>query len=239
MPATRSEALTSPKVVVIVGTGRWARTGPPAARKLTLRDGTCILVRPILPVDKDRLREGFARLSQASRYRRFMTSMEALSDRQLRYFTEIDYSDHMAWVAIDPDHLAHPGLGVARYIRLAEDPTTAEAAVTVLDEQQGRGIGTILLEVLAESARGHGIRRFRGYVLAENTPMIDILAGLGATVALEGALLRVDVPIPESPEGLPDTPTGRVFKSLAKQELPLFQLRYPGMPDHAEGAPRT
>src|SRR6266536_88238 len=125
-----------------MGTGRRARTGLPAARKLTLRDGTRILVRPILPVDKDRLREGFARLSQASRYRRFMTSMEALSDRQLRYFTEIDYSDHMAWVAMDPDHPAHPGLGVARYIRLAEDPTTAEAAVTVLDEQQGRGMGT-------------------------------------------------------------------------------------------------
>ncbi len=46
-----------------------------------------------------------------------------------------------------------PGLGVARYISLADNPTTAEAAVTVVDEQQGRGIGTILLELLATSAR--------------------------------------------------------------------------------------
>jgi GNAT superfamily N-acetyltransferase len=222
-----------PGLVVIVETRGRAPAGLPAARKLILRDGGRILVRPILPVDKDRLREGFARLSRASRYRRFMTPMDTLSDRQLRYFTEIDYDDHMAWVATDLDHPAHPGLGVARYIRLTEDPTTAEAAVTVLDEQQGRGIGTILLDVLAESARAHGIRRFRGYVLAENAPMMEILEGLGATVERDGALLRVDVPIPASRRGLPDTPTGRVFKSLAKHELPRFRLRYPGMPDHA------
>jgi GNAT superfamily N-acetyltransferase len=224
-------------VVLIVGTGGQAHAELPAARKLTLRDGTRILVRPILPQDKDRLREGFALLSQASRYRRFMTSLGALSDEQLRYLTEIDYADHMAWVALDPAQPAHPGLGIARYIRLAEDPTAAEAAVTVLDEQQGKGIGTILLTVLAESARAHGIQRFRGYVLAENTPMVAILQDLGATVAQEGSLLRVDVPIPASAEELPDTPTGRVFKSLAKRALPPFQLRYPGTPARAQGTP--
>jgi len=194
-------------------------------------------VRPILPGDKDRLREGLARLSPSSRYRRFMTTQDALSDKQLRHLTEIDYRDHMAWVALDPAQPRQPGLGVARYIRLAEEPTTAEAAVTVLDEHQGRGIGTILLEALAGSARAHGIHRFRGYVLAENIPMVEILQGLGATVAHEGSLLRVDVPIPPSPEELPDTPTGRVFKSLARRELPPFGLRYVAVPPPADDAP--
>lgn len=202
----------------------------PAAGELTLRDGTRILVRPILPDDKERLREGFARLSAQSRYRRFMTPLEHLGDEQLRYLTEVDHADHMAWVALDPSQPGQPGVGVSRYVRLPEDPTAAEAAVTVLDDYQGRGIGTILLRLLAESAAAHGIRSFLGYVLADNDPMVAILHDLGATVAHEGPLLRVDVPIPASPDELPDTPTGRVFKSVAMGQLPDFSLRYPGAP---------
>jgi GNAT superfamily N-acetyltransferase len=200
-------------------------------KEFVLRDGTRILVRPVLPEDRERLREGFARLSARSRYRRFLTSLEHLSDQQVRDLTEIDYDDRMAWVAVDPSRPSQPGLGVARYVRIAEEPAVAEAAVTVLDEYQGRGIGTILLRVLAESAREHGIRSFRGYVLAENAPMMDILHDLGATAAPEGPLLRVDVPIPATAGELPDTPTGRVFKSVARGELPPFRLRDPGTPE--------
>jgi GNAT superfamily N-acetyltransferase len=204
-------------------------------KEFVLRDGTRILVRPIVPEDRERLREGFARLSARSRYRRFLTSLEHLSDQQVRDLTEIDYDDHMAWVAVDPSRPSLPGLGVARYVRLAEEPAVAEAAVTVLDEYQGRGIGTILLRMLAGSAREHGIRSFRGYVLAENAPMMDILHDLGVTAVQEGPLLRVDVPIPATADELPDTPTGKVFKSVAKGELPPFRLRDPGAPEVADG----
>lgn len=216
-----------------MGSAGPAPVEPPPERRVTLRDGTRIVVRPILPQDKDRLREGLARLSPESRYRRFMTTLDTLSDQQLRHLTEIDYRDHMAWVALDPAQPDQPGLGVARYIRLAQDPATAEAAVTVLDEHQGRGIGTVLLEVLAESARAHGIHRFRAYVLAENAPMMEMLRDLGATVARDGSLLCVDVPIPASAEELPDTPGGLVFKSLARGELPELGLRYPLSPPGA------
>jgi hypothetical protein len=92
----------------------------PPAREIALRDGTPILVRPIVP--KDRLRAGFARLSQESRYRRFMTPLDSLSDQQLRYLTEIDYANHMAWGALDPTQPDQPGVGVARYIRLPRRP---------------------------------------------------------------------------------------------------------------------
>ena len=157
--------------------------------------------------------------------------MEHLSDEQVRYLTEIDYVNHMAWGALDLARPTHPGIAVARYVRLAEDPTIAEPAVTVLDEYQGKGIGTILLVVLARSARAHGIESFRAHVLAYNTPMVDILRGLGATVAHEGSLLRVDVPIPSRPEELPDTPTGQVFRAAAKRQLSPFRLRLPGVPE--------
>lgn len=200
------------------------------ASEFALRDGTHILVRPILPQDKQRLRQGFARLSARSRYRRFLTARDHLSDQQVRYLTEVDYADHMAWVALDPAQPGQPGVGVARYIRLPQEPAVAEAAVTVLDDYQGRGIGTILLRLLAESALKQGIGSFRGYVLAENAPVMELLRGLGATATPERPLLRVDVPIPPSPDQLPDTPAGRLFRSVAKRQLPGFRLRYPGTP---------
>ena len=196
-----------------------------------MRDGSRVLVRPIHPEDQQALREGFQQLSARSRYRRFLSSLGQLSDQQARYLTEVNYEDHMAWVAVDLSPPDRPGVGVARYIRLPEDPTAAEAAVTVLDGYQGRGIGTILLRMLAESAGAHGIRSFRGYVLAENAPMVEILHGLGARVTQEGPLLRVEVPIPATPDQLPDTPTGKVFKSVARDELPPFRLRSPGASD--------
>jgi hypothetical protein len=70
---------------------------------LKLRDDTPIVVRPILPEDKWRLQDGMSRMSEASRFRRFMSSMERLTTSQLAYFTEIDYHDHFAYVALVDD----------------------------------------------------------------------------------------------------------------------------------------
>jgi RimJ/RimL family protein N-acetyltransferase len=186
-------------------------------------------VRPILPEDKERLVEAFARLSDESRYQRFGTSVQHLSDQQLRYLTEIDYDDHMAWVALDPNADGEPGLGVARYMRLPGEPEIAEAAVTVVDSHQGLGLGSILLGVLGLSAVAHGIRAFRAYVLEENQAIQELFAGLGATMHREGSMLRVDVPLPEDPADLPDTPTGRVFRAVAAHMLPPLDARYPGI----------
>lgn len=228
-PQAGRGAPAGPKAATARSAAATSRTLLPGAEEFVLRDGTRILVRPIVAEDKDRLREGLGRLSDESRYRRFLTSLEHLSDEQVRRLTEIDYVNHMAWVALDLARPTHPGIAVARYVRLAEDPTIAEPAVTVLDEYQGRGIGTILLVVLARSARAHGIESFRAHVLADNTPMVHLLRGLGATVAHEGSLLRVDVAIPSRPEELPDTPTGRVFRAAARRQLPPFRLRHPGV----------
>jgi len=131
--------------------------------------------------------------------------MDRLSDRQLRSLTEIDDVDHLAWVAVDPSQPAQPGIGGARYIRLPEEPTAAAVAVAVLDDYQGKGSGRSCWGLLAGWAREHGIRSFHGYVLAENTPMMELLQGLGATVTRQGPLLRVEVTIPASPDELPAT----------------------------------
>jgi GNAT superfamily N-acetyltransferase len=194
-----------------------------------LRDGTRVLLRPILPEDKDRLREGLRLLSPESRYLRFHSPVTKLTDEQLRYLTEIDYHDHMAWVALDEDNPDVPGIGVARYVRLADEPTIAEAAVTVLDAYQGRGVGTLLLGLLARSARAAGIDTFRNYVLLENDAMLDLFDQLGATRVDEGGgVYRVDMPVEEDSHEVGDTPAGRAFKEVARGRLPRFGLVNPG-----------
>jgi ribosomal protein S18 acetylase RimI-like enzyme len=187
-----------------------------------LRDGSVALIRPIEPQDKWRLQEGLRRLSPQSRYLRFHAAVDKLTHAQLRYLTEVDYRDHMAWVALDPDHPERPGMAVGRYVRLRDEPEVAEAAITVADEYQGRGLGTILLGMLARTGTENGIKVFRNYVLADNAAMLELLDQLGARRTPEGGgVFRVDVPIPENPDDLPDTPGGRVFKAAASGRLDL------------------
>jgi GNAT superfamily N-acetyltransferase len=204
---------------------------PESSRPLILeveaRDGTPMLVRPILAEDADRLRAGFQELSEESRYLRFMAPLADLSDDQVQHLTRIDYHDHMAWVALDPTRPGQPGLGVARYVRVAEEPTVAEAAVTVVDSHHGRGIGTILLAMLALSARENGITTFRAFVLEENLAVLELLREMGGLVErFDGSVMKVDVPIPEDPDDLPDTPAGRVFRAAARRLIPPGSILY-------------
>ena len=186
--------------------------------EMVLRDGSRVHIRPIVPDDRERLAAGMRWLSPRSRYLRFHAPIVELSERQLRYFTEIDYADHMAWIALDADHPERPGMGVARYVRLTDEPHVAEAAVTVVDAYAGHGLGTILLGLLARTARRNGIDVFRNYVLAENSGMLEVFDHLGAdrTLGSDG-VWQVDLRIPQEGEPLPDTPAGRVFREMAHQ----------------------
>jgi GNAT superfamily N-acetyltransferase len=189
----------------------------------TLRDGTRVLLRPLGPDDAWRLREGLSRMSPRSRYMRFHTQVSQLSETQLRYLTEIDHVDHEAWGALDPRDPAAPGMGVARYVRLRDDPAVAEAAVTVLDEFQGRGLGTLLLRIIATRARENGITTFRQYVLAENEPMLRLLDDLdGERTPEGGGVWRIDMQLPEDIEALEEiseTPVGGLLRAAARRAL--------------------
>ena len=144
---------------------------------LTLRDGTEVLVRPIRPEDAPVLEDAFERLSSRSRYQRFLSPMARLNARTLHYLTDVDHHDHEALVAFDRE--TGQGLAVARYVRDRTQRDRAEAAVTVVDAWQGRGLGTLLLELLEGRAREEGIDRFYALVLASNRDMLDILERLG------------------------------------------------------------
>lgn len=192
---------------------------------VTLRDGTKAVIRPIEPEDKERLQAGLQLLSPQSRYLRFHSPIDHLTTEQLRYLTELDYHDHMAWVATNPAAPDEPGMGVARYVLLPDEPTVAEAAVTVLDKYQGLGLGTILLRKLQESAVDNGIKTLRNYVLASNRAMLEIFDEAGAERFHEGAgVYRVDVTLPSDTTDLVDTPAALLLRQSALGLLPTFHF---------------
>jgi GNAT superfamily N-acetyltransferase len=164
---------------------------------LTLRDSTRLTVRPVGPGDASRIAGMFERLSERSRYQRFMTAVNELGESQLRYLTEIDHRDHEALIAIDPE--GGEGVGVARYVRTASDPAAAEAAVTVIDDWQGRGVGSALCNLLAARAREEDIARFTALLLTDNDQMREVLATLGPArvVSRDAGTVDVEVDIPE------------------------------------------
>jgi GNAT superfamily N-acetyltransferase len=213
-PATGPEQLEA----LTVASGEWGR-------RTTLRDGTRVLLRQIRPGDRERLVEGLRLLSPASRFLRFNADVDELTDRELDYLSQVDHVDHDAIVALDLDHPEVPGIGVARYIRDPYERHIAEAAVTVADEYQHRGAGTLLLGALAAQARIHGVQVFRNYVLEQNQPMLELLDQLGAPRELEAAgLWRVDFALPESERDLRDSPAGKAFMAIARKGLRLTSL---------------
>jgi ribosomal protein S18 acetylase RimI-like enzyme len=167
---------------------------------LRLRDGSNVRVRPIRPEDRRPLAEAFARLSPESRYRRFFTPMNQLSEGTLTYLTDVDHRDHEALVAVSQDG----GLvGVARYVRVAPDSGVAEAAVTVIDDWQGRGLGRRLLQRLATRARHEGVRQFSALVKVENPAAVELLRGAGPSeLSRQGDEYRLLIDLPERGVGI-------------------------------------
>ncbi|MBL9004627.1 MAG: GNAT family N-acetyltransferase [Myxococcales bacterium] len=156
------------------------------AEEVVLTDGTRVLLRLLRPTDKELVRGGFAALSLRSRYRRFLTSKARLSDRELAYLTELDHERHFALGALCVDGAGkESGVGIARFVRSAEQPDIAEPAVVVIDRLHGRGLGRILCERLAEAARERGVRAFRCEVLATNSPMRALIDSLSPHAKIE------------------------------------------------------
>ena len=188
-PAAASAARRSPRHRIPA----WSRPDrlpghrpPPAAsgKTVVLRDGSAVLIRPVQSADAPLLADGFTRLSDASRQMRFLTKKKELSPAELRYFTDVDHHDHEALGALD--HAGGRGVGIARYVRDTEDPQAAEIAVTIVDDWQGRGLGTELLAQLADRARPEGIRRFTALVAADNTAMAALLQNTNAELVRHG-----------------------------------------------------
>jgi RimJ/RimL family protein N-acetyltransferase len=142
---------------------------------VTLKDGTRLHLRPIRPEDAPRLIDFYNRLSQHTAYQRFFTIMKRLPPDWARLLATVDYQRSLALVVEAGPATAPELVAVARY-EPTGDPETAEVAFVVQDGFQGRGLGVILLHHLLNAGDARGIRRFRAYVLGDNTRMLDLIA---------------------------------------------------------------
>lgn len=159
---------------------------------IQVRDGTHLLLRPVLPGDSERTVHGHIHFSSDTLYRRFM-SPRLPTPALMHYLSEVDYVDHFVWVVTDG---ADP-VADARFVRDENDPTVAEIAFTVADAYQGRGIGTFLISALSIAAEVDGIERFSARMLSDNVPMRAIMDRYGAVWQREdiGVITTViDVP---------------------------------------------
>ena len=162
--------------------------------EIVLSDGSRALLRLIRPSDKALLAAGMRRLSSEGRYRRFHVPKHDLTRADLKYLTEVDQSTHVAIGAVRRGG-RREGLGIARFVQLPGRPDTAEIAIAVADEAQGRGLGKGLLVRLADAARERGIRYFTCEVLATNQPFLSMLHKLfpHQTRHYTGSVVTVDI----------------------------------------------
>jgi GNAT superfamily N-acetyltransferase len=192
-------------------------TPPPRPRGARARDGTALVIRPLRPSDRRELAVGYDQLSDESRRRRFFSPPNRLSEPLLDYLTELDFDRHVALVAQVGDGPGQEGIGVARWIRDRDDPSRAEAAVTVADRWQGRGIGTQLLLALVEEAAERGITTFVADVLWSNRTLLDTLRELGARVEpSEPGVARVEFDLPPPGADLGGTAMHRMLVASAE-----------------------
>jgi GNAT superfamily N-acetyltransferase len=156
------------------------------AAVVELADGGQVLLRPLTPGDGPALLRFHEDLSEQSRYRRFLSPHPHLTESEVRHLTVLEHPARVAYAVESGDDL----IAIGRY---EGDGDRAEVAFTVADEHQGRGIGTILLAVLAECARSHGIRAFFADVLCENTAMLHVFrdAGFDLHSELDAGVVRV------------------------------------------------
>ena len=163
------------------------RFTPAYRERVCLRDGTEVLLRLVIPADRLLLQRGMDRFSAESRFHRFLGAKQDLTPDELDYLTRVDGADHFAIGALATGASGSAqGVGVARFVRFGEEVDSAEPTIAIVDDYQGRGLGTILFARLMEAARERGIRRFHGRMLAHNKLMRALLHRASPTVHWAG-----------------------------------------------------
>ncbi len=143
-------------------------------RKIKLRDGARVFLRPIKPEDVDLWVELYSSLSSMSKYYRFFSSHREPSKKMINQYVKIDYVNNFALVAIMPEDGKDKMVGVARYV-LDPPPDSAELAVVVRDDLQGKGLGTQMLLFILEIMVKRKIKKVHGDVFLENRKMLQLM----------------------------------------------------------------
>jgi len=144
----------------------------------TMKDGLEVLYRPVRISDEPLLKDFFYSLSDKSNYRRFITLRRYLPHEVLQKMVAIDFTKQMVILAVVEQGEKEVVVGVGQYVVMG-DSHTAEIALAVRDEFQGRGIGSELLAYMSQVARRQGLLGFTADVLGENTPVMKMLEKSG------------------------------------------------------------
>lgn len=198
----------------------WDLPLDPAGLIVDLDQGSRVRIRPIRIDDRGILEAAYERLSERSRYYRFFSPRSKLGDRLIDQLTDIDHTRHLAWAVFDPteqcDAGGTSGLAVA-FARLIVDEgaSSAEAAMTVIDDYHGRGLGRFLVDLLAITAADIGVEVLRFEVLRENSPMIRLMHRVGTekhAVPGDASVLEFRLRVPPVRES--DLPAEAVYGLL-------------------------
>jgi len=156
-----------------------------------LRNGRRVEIRALRPEDRAELAAAVGRSSAESLYRRFFAVKRNFSDREIAFFLNVDFVNHVALVAVSEEEGRPAIVGGGRYVVVRFG--TAEMAFTVVDQYQGQGIGAALMRHLAALAVEAGLEELIAEVLSDNTPMLKVFekSGFGLTTTRNSGVVHV------------------------------------------------
>lgn len=162
----------------------------------TLRDGRTITIRAQRPEDLDGWRTALARASAETLHFRFFAVKREVSEQEAHYFLDIDFVKHVALVVVADEDGRPTLIGGARYYVV--EPGKAEIAFGLIDEYQGKGIGSALISHLATIGREAGLHELVAEVLSDNLPMLRVFerSGLAMSTRREGPVVHVTLRFP-------------------------------------------
>ncbi len=144
-----------------------------------LQDGNPVCIRTIREDDRERLRDGIARMSQRSRYLRFFSGARTAPEWVIERLVDADGHDHIAWGAIDVGREDEPAIGAVHAFRSEDDEDCAEFSVAIVDEYHGLGLGKLLTATILHDALAEGISEFAVDILVDNESARDFTRSLG------------------------------------------------------------
>lgn len=189
--------------------------------ELLLRNGTPVIVRPLIEDDRALVAEAYRRLTPEARYQRFWSRTgEMLGNEMLDRLLHQDRTRHMTWALLDPAR-KFPGVGGASWWRNLNQPAEAEISIMVLDEDQRRGIGTLLLAIMWITAFRAGVEEMVAYTLAENQRAAKWIRECGGTGEWDGYKLAFRWNL-NNLDALPETPAATDLATWLAELSPLL-----------------
>jgi len=170
-----------------------------------IKDSTYICFKALEASDRERYIAGFNKLSETSVYHRFFGFKKELTETQIDEMLNVDNHDHIAWTAFDIIEDEPTGIGVGRFKRSTTISTEAELGLTVIDEYQGKGVGTVLLAVMYYLGGAVGIETFTGIILVNNVRLIRRFYELGAQFSRNSNVYEMRLPVYRDFSKLPKT----------------------------------